>query len=132
MTELMHISVPYPFEKGFSDNGTCPAINFRLKSLTKDKQVAIKFFLDEDENKNYDDREPSTDVFMAKNKSLRPVLKINSKRKQFSFNSTSESILYFTSDYRFLSGTVFGQYEDLKEKKTYKNCVYYIRNEIKK
>jgi hypothetical protein len=132
MLEQMNTSVPLLFEKGFAGTEVCPPINFRMKSLPKKEKVMVKIFLDEDESKSYDDREPSSDVLISKKKAMRPSLNIKSKRKQFSFQSTKESILYFTTDYRYLSGTVFGTYEDLKEKKTIKNCVYYIHQEIKK
>lgn len=107
-------------------------MNFRIKSLAQKEKIMFKFFLDEDDSKSYDDREPSGDVTLTKKNSVQPLLNINSKRKQFHFISSKESILYFTANFRYLSGTVFGNYEDLKEKKTYKNCVYYIHQEIKK
>ena len=132
MLELMNVSVPLQFEKGFAGKEMCPPMNFRMKSLPQKDKIMVKIFLDEDDNKSYDEREPSSDVLITKKKSIHPEINITSARKQFSFKSNKESLLYFTSDYRFLSGTVFGNYEDTKEKKTFKNCVYYVHQEIKK
>ncbi|GEM_PF-4694040 len=133
MLAEMHMSVPFILGEGFAGETVCPKLELRVKSVvTPDKKVRIKFFLDEDENKAFSEREPNSDAVITKRNLMHPLLDIKSTRKQIRLKSTKDSILYLVSDFKAFSGTIFADVEDLKEKKKYTGCIYYVHQEIKK
>lgn len=132
MLELMNQGLPLELGKGFSGKTLCPEMSLRLKSIPNKEIITLNIFLDEDENRAFSSDEPNGSVIITKKNSIAPMIHLKSKRKQFNFKTHKDSILYFTSDFNILSGTFIADYEDLKAKKTYKNCVYYVRQELKK
>lgn len=120
-------------DKGFNKEGKCPELPLRMKTEPVGKRIHFILFFDQDGSRSLDEKDSSVrSRISVKRKMTRLPLKTLSVNNQFKIKILKDSNLYFTANFIILTGTLFADVEDLKEKKSYAQCTYYIHQEIKK
>ena len=132
MIETTKMSVNFPLLKGFNSAGACPEINLKLRSQSEKEKSFLSFFVDENNNNQFDKNESTSLFRISKKHIVRPKMKGKSDKQKLSFEIMRGSILHFTSDFKYLTGTIQADVIDLKINKIYSKCTYYVHNEIKK
>lgn len=120
-------------DQGFNKEGRCPELPLRMKTETVGKRIHFILFIDQDGSRSLDEKDSSVrSRISVKRKLTRLPLKVLNVGDNFKIKILKDSNLYFTADFINLTGTILADVEDIKQKKTYSQCTYYIQQEIRK